>query len=52
VFVLRYVHQMSHQEIADRLHITVDAAQQRAAAALAECRSKLEARGIDPLTLD
>jgi RNA polymerase sigma-70 factor (ECF subfamily) len=52
VFVLRYVHQMSHQEIADRLNITADAAQQRAAAALAECRSKLAALGIDPLALD
>lgn len=52
VFVLRYVHQMSHQEIADRLNITADAAQQRAVAALAECRSKLAARGIDPLAFD
>lgn len=51
VFVLRYVHQMSHQEIADRLNITADAAQQRAAAALEECRSKLAALGIDPLAL-
>jgi RNA polymerase sigma factor (sigma-70 family) len=52
VFVLRYVQQMSHQEIADRLNITVDAAQQRAVFALAECRSKLAALGIDPLALD
>lgn len=52
VFVLRFVHQMSHQEIAERLDITADAAQQRAAAALSECRSRLEALGIDPLALD
>ncbi|MET0659943.1 MAG: sigma-70 family RNA polymerase sigma factor [Steroidobacteraceae bacterium] len=52
VFVLRYVDQMSHQEIADRLNITTDAAQQRAAAALQECRSKLAALGIGPLALD
>jgi RNA polymerase sigma factor (sigma-70 family) len=52
VFVLRYVHQMSHQEIADRLNISPDAAQQRAAAALTECRDKLAALGIDPLALD
>jgi RNA polymerase sigma-70 factor (ECF subfamily) len=52
VFVLRFVHQMSHQEIASRLNISADAAQQRAAAALQECRSKLAALGIDPLALD
>lgn len=52
VFVLRYVHQLSHQEIADRLNITADAAQQRAAAALTECRDKLAALGINPLALD
>lgn len=52
VFVLRFVHQMSHQEIAERLNISADAAQQRAAAALAECRSKFAELGIDPLTLD
>lgn len=51
-FVLRFIHQMSHQEIAARLNITADAAQQRAAAALAECRSKLAALGIDPLAFD
>lgn len=51
VFVLRFVHQLSHQEIATRLNITADAAQQRAAAALGECRSKLAALGIDPLVL-
>jgi RNA polymerase sigma factor (sigma-70 family) len=52
VFVLRYVHQMSHQEIARLLNISADAAQQRAAAAFAECRSKFAALGIDPLALD
>lgn len=52
VFVLRFVHQMSHQEIARRLNISADAAQQRAAAALAECRAKLAALGIDPLAFD
>ena len=52
VFVLRFVHQMSHQEIADRLDITPDAAQQRAAAALSDCRSRLAALGIDPLAFD
>lgn len=52
VFVLRYVHQMSHQEIADLLNISADAAQQRATAAFAECRSKFAALGIDPLALD
>ncbi len=51
-FVLRFVHQMSHQEIADRLGISADAAQQRATAALKECRSQFAARGIDPLALD
>jgi RNA polymerase sigma factor (sigma-70 family) len=52
VFVLRFVHQLSHQEIAQRLSISADAAQQRAAAALAECRSRLHALGVDPLALD
>lgn len=52
VFLLRYVHQMSHQEIGDLLNISADAAQQRAVVALQECRSKLAALGIDPLALD
>lgn len=52
VFVLRFIHQMSHQEIAQCLEISADAAQQRAAAALAECRSRLQALGVDPLALD
>lgn len=52
VFVLRFIHQMSHREIAQRLNISPDAAQQRAAAALAECRSRLQALGVDPPALD
>jgi RNA polymerase sigma-70 factor (ECF subfamily) len=52
VFELRYVHEMSHREIADLLNISADAAQQRAATAFAECRSKFAALGIDPLALD
>lgn len=52
VFVMRYVHQMTHQEIADLLNITADAAQQRAAAALEQCRNRFAALGIDPLALD
>lgn len=47
VFILRVLHQMSHQEIADRLGISADAAQQRAAAALRECRMKFAELGID-----
>jgi RNA polymerase sigma factor (sigma-70 family) len=52
VFVLRYVHQVSHEQIGRLLNISTDAAQQRAAAALAECRSKFAELGIDPLALD
>lgn len=52
VFVLRYVHQMSHEEIAKVLNISADAAQQRAAAALEECRHRLAALGIDAPALD
>ncbi len=52
VFILRYVHQMSHQEIARRLNNSADSAPPRAVAALEECRSKLAKLGIDPLALD
>ncbi len=52
VFVLRYVRQMSRQEIADRLHISVNAVEQRLTRALAHCRVRLSALGLDWPALD
>lgn len=47
VFVMRYVTQMPRQEIADQLHISVGAVEQRLTRALAHCRERLAAHGID-----
>jgi RNA polymerase sigma factor (sigma-70 family) len=47
VFVMRYVTQMPRQEIADRLHISVGAVEQRLTRALTHCRERLAAHGID-----
>jgi RNA polymerase sigma-70 factor (ECF subfamily) len=47
VFVMRYVTQMPRQEIADKLHITVGAVEQRLTRALTHCRERLTAHGID-----
>jgi RNA polymerase sigma-70 factor (ECF subfamily) len=47
VFVMRYVTQMPRQEIADKLHITVGAVEQRLTRALTHCRQRLAAHGID-----
>jgi len=47
VFVMRYVTQMPRQEIADQLHITVGAVEQRLTRALTFCRERLAAHGID-----
>lgn len=47
VFVMRYVTQLPRQEIADQLHISVGAVEQRLTRALALCRERLAAHGID-----
>jgi RNA polymerase sigma factor (sigma-70 family) len=47
VFVMRYVTQMPRQEIADKLHISVGAVEQRLTRALTHCRERLAAHGID-----
>ncbi|MEP7242939.1 MAG: RNA polymerase sigma factor [Gammaproteobacteria bacterium] len=52
VFVMRYVTQMPRQEIADELHISVGAVEQRLTRALTVCRERLAAHGIDWLGLD
>lgn len=52
VFVMRYVRQMPRHEIASHLGITVGAVEQRLTRALAECRRRLAALGIDWLGLD
>ena len=52
VFVRRYVTQMPRQEIADKLHITVGAVEQRLTRALTHCRQRLAAHGIDWVGLE
>jgi RNA polymerase sigma-70 factor (ECF subfamily) len=52
VFVMRYVTQMPRQEIADQLHISIGAVEQRLTRALTHCRERLAAHGIDWLGLD
>ena len=52
VFVMRYVTQMPRQEIADKLHITVGAVEQRLTRALTHCRQRLAAQGIDWVGLE
>jgi len=47
VFVMRFVTQMPRQEIADQLHISVGAVEQRLTRALTHCRERLAAHGID-----
>lgn len=47
VFVMRYVTQMPRQEIAERLHISVGAVEQRLTRALTQCREQLARHGID-----
>jgi len=49
VFVMRYVQQMPRHEIAERLSISVNAVEQRLTRALAQCRHRLAALGIDCL---
>jgi len=46
------VTQMPRQEIADQLHISVGAVEQRLTRALTFCRERLAAHGIDWLGLD
>lgn len=52
VFVMRYVRQMSRQEIAEKLNISVNAVEQRLTRALAHCRARLSALGLEWLGLD
>ncbi len=52
VFVMRYVTQMPRQEIADKLHISVGAVEQRLTRALTRCRERLAAHGIDWIGLE
>ncbi|HEY1283489.1 MAG TPA: RNA polymerase sigma factor [Steroidobacteraceae bacterium] len=52
VFVMRFVTQMPRQQIADQLHISVGAVEQRLTRALMHCRERLTAHGIDWLGLD
>ena len=52
VFLMRYVTQMPRQEIADKLHITVGAVEQRLTRALTHCRQRLAAHGIDWVGLE
>ena len=47
VFVMRFVTQMPRQEIADKLHISIGAVEQRLTRALTHCRQRLSAHGID-----
>ena len=52
VFVMRFVTQMPRQEIADKLHISVGAVEQRLTRALTHCRQRLAAHGIDWIGLE
>lgn len=49
VFVMRFFDRMQRQHIADRLGITVPAVEKRIGIALAYCRSRLAAMGINGL---
>jgi RNA polymerase sigma factor (sigma-70 family) len=51
-FVMRYFQQMSHQEIAEQLGLTVRAVEKRIHKAQAYCLRRLQALGIDWLALD
>ena len=51
-FIMRYVNQMPRQEIAAQLNISVGALEQRLTRALAQCRSRMSAVGLDWLGLD
>ena len=52
VFVMRFVTQLPRQEIADQLHISIGAVEQRLTRALTHCRQRLAAHGIDWLGND
>jgi RNA polymerase sigma factor (sigma-70 family) len=52
VFVMRYVKQMPRQEIAEQLNISLGALEQRLTRALAQCRARMSALGLDWLGLD
>lgn len=52
VFVMRYVLQMPRQEIAEQLTLTIGALEQRLTRALAQCRARMSALGLDWLGLD
>ncbi len=52
VFIMRYVKQMPRQEIAEQLGISLGALEQRLTRALAQCRSRMSAPGLDWLGLD
>ena len=52
VFVMRYVKQMPHQEIAAQLSISTGALEQRLTRALAQCRARMSALGFDWLGLE
>jgi RNA polymerase sigma factor (sigma-70 family) len=52
VFIMRFVTQMPRQEIADKLHISIGAVEQRLTRALTHCRQRLAAHGIDWVGLE
>jgi len=52
VFVMRYVKQMPRQEIAEQLNISIGALEQRLTRALAQCRARMSALGLEWLGLD
>lgn len=52
VFVMRYVAQMRRQDIADKMHISVGAVEQRLTRALTHCRERLYANGVDCIGLE
>jgi RNA polymerase sigma-70 factor (ECF subfamily) len=52
VFVMRYVTQLPRQQIADELHISVGAVEQRLTRALTLCRERLAAHGIDRVGME
>lgn len=52
VFVMRFVTQIPRQQIADQLHISVGAVEQRLTRALTHCRERLAAHGIDWVGLE
>jgi RNA polymerase sigma factor (sigma-70 family) len=52
VFIMRFVTQMPRQEIAEKLHISIGAVEQRLTRALTHCRQRLAAHGIDWIGLE